>query len=80
MVLENENCCVDIKIENEGYRLCVENGEARVEKITISQDIPNLEHNEAQQLFFGMNNLIFPKPEFKNWLPLPFYIDSQDKF
>ena len=40
----------------------------------------DMEHLEAQRLFFGIEQTVLPDPQYKNWLPLPFYISTADTF
>jgi len=68
-------------IEEEAFEIRVSNGEVDVERIAAdSKEMTVLTHNEAELLFFGLQNMLNPKAEYKNWLPLPFFIDIPDTF
>jgi len=70
-----------VGIEGEAFRICVTDGAVSVEKMEgADTDHSNLTVNEAQMLLFGMQNLLNPKKEFKNWLPIPFFVDAPDEF
>lgn len=53
-----------------GVPSVVEGGESPIE----------LEHLQAERLFFAIDQLVLPDSRFNNWLPLPFNISSVDAF
>lgn len=70
-----------IRIEEESFKICVSSGNVSVEKaVNENADISCMTVNEAQMLLFGQQNLLNSKKEFKNWLPLPFFVDAPDEF
>lgn len=70
-----------VQIEEEIFAIQVQDGKVTVDTLECcEQEIPVLGHNEAQRLFFGMQTLLAPPAEYKNWLPLPFFIDTPDAF
>ena len=76
------------RIEEEAFCIRVKDGTVSVEKLCGAaadrmQDgkkLPGYTQNEAEMLFFGMQDMLMPKPEYKNWLPLPFCVDLPDTF
>lgn len=71
----------EFQIEEEAFRIQVNGGNVCVQKISADgKTLPEYTHNEAELLFFGMQNMLIPKTEYKNWLPLPFCIDLPDTF
>ncbi|MBR2951148.1 MAG: GNAT family N-acetyltransferase [Lachnospiraceae bacterium] len=72
---------VSLCIEEEAFHIIVNNGNVSVKKLDErNQEILKFTHNEAEMLFFGLQNLLIAPAEFKNWLPLPFFIDKPDAF
>lgn len=68
-------------IEEQVFKISVNDGNVCVEKLEEQkQEIPKFTQNEAEMLFFGLQNLAAGPAEFKNWLPLPFFIDKPDCF
>lgn len=68
------------RIEDEAFCMKVCDGAVCVEKIEPADTLPQYTQNEAEILFFGMQNMLIPKEEYKNWLPLPFCVDLPDTF
>ncbi len=73
------------RIENEAYRMLVQCGKVSVEKVgeqnlLADETIPKYSINQAEMLFFGLQNTLNPEETYKNWLPVPFFIDTPDKF
>lgn len=71
----------ELAIDGGVYRICVENGVPTVEAADApSENAIHLSHNQALQLFFGINSLVLPDARLKNWAPLPFGIDGPDTY
>ena len=70
---------VTVGIDGKNYTVTVENG---IPDVRISDKTPDLERtgNQAERLFFGLENLANLNPLLKNWIPLPFTIKSPDLF
>jgi len=72
---------VEFCVENEAFRICVQCGQVYIEKMCeVNEKIPKYTLNEAEMLFFGLQNTLNPKDEYKNWLPIPFFVDKPDLF
>lgn len=67
-------------IENEAFRILVEGGQVQVEKVSEQSSLPTYTINEAEILFFGLQTALHPSGEYKNWLPIPFFVDVPDIF
>ena len=72
-------------IENDAYRMLVQSGTVSVEKmreqrLLADETLPRYSVNQAELLFFGLQNTLNPQEAYKNWLPLPFFVDTPDKF
>ena len=68
-------------VGDEAFRICVADGRAQVDKLDAADgELPRYTQTEAEQLFFGMQDLLEPMEEYKNWLPLPFCVDLPDTF
>ncbi|MCQ2385481.1 MAG: GNAT family N-acetyltransferase [Clostridia bacterium] len=76
----NEDGSLALCIDGEEMCLTVQDGKAKVQK-GINGAVPlTLSGNEAEKLFFGLDNLLFPQEQVKNWTPLPFLIRTADEF
>lgn len=74
--LEDGEACV--RVDNQTVTIRVKDG---VPAVTEGGENPTeLEHLEAQRLFFGVEQTVLPDLRYKNWLPLPFYISTADTF
>ena len=74
--LEDGEAC--IRVDNQTVTIRVKDG---VPTVTEGGENPTeMEHMEAQRLFFGVEQTVLPDPRYKNWLPLPFYISTADTF
>lgn len=74
--LEDGEAC--IRVDNQTVTIRVKDG---VPTVTEGGENPTeMEHLEAQRLFFGVEQTVLPDPRYKNWLPLPFYISTADTF
>ncbi len=72
-------------IEDEAFRVLVEGGKVTVEKASEmdpseKEGIPAYTVNQAEMLFFGLQNTLNPTEAYQNWLPIPFFIDVPDIF
>lgn len=78
----------ELAIEGEAFCIRVADGGVRVETLgdaavcrrADGSALPQYTQNEAEMLFFGMQDLLCPREEYKNWLPLPFCVDLPDTF
>ena len=76
MALEDGEAC--IRVDNQTVTIRVKDG---VPTVREGGDNPiDMEHLEAQRLFFGLEQTVLPDPRYKNWLPLPFFISTADTF
>lgn len=74
--LEDGEACV--RVDNQTVTIRVKDG---VPAVTEGGENPTeMEHLEAQRLFFGVEQTVLPDLRYKNWLPLPFYISTADTF
>ena len=79
---------VEFGVENEAFRMKVHGGKVSVDKVgeldslteITRETIPTYTQNEAEMLFFGLQNTLTPQAAYKNWLPIPFFVDTPDKF
>ena len=69
-----------VEIEGQSYRISVKNGEPLVTKVNGEKAIERLNHMDAQRRFFELKCFIDIENAYKNWLPLPFFIDNPDTF
>ena len=76
MALEDGEAC--IRVDNQTVTICVKDGVPTVRE--GGENPTEMEHLEAQRLFFGVEQTVLPDPRYKNWLPLPFYISTADTF
>ena len=72
-------------VENDVFRILVQDGSVRVEKVDgenlpTDAPIPHYSANQAEMLFFGLQNALRPQEAYKNWLPIPFFVDVPDIF
>jgi len=67
-----------IGIDGQGYKITVKNAIPSVELCEKSEGA--LSHIEAEQFFFGIDTLLFPKCGQNNWFPLPLSCDGPDGF
>lgn len=76
MALEDGEAC--IRVDNQTVTIRVKDGVPTVRE--GGENPTEMEHLEAQRLFFGLEQTVLPDPRYKNWLPLPFYISTADTF
>jgi hypothetical protein len=78
----------EFRIEDEAFRVLIHDGEVHVQKIgevnspshLENEGIPTYTINQAEMLFFGLQNTLNPTETYQNWLPIPFFIDVPDIF
>ena len=66
-------------IDGKCILISVNNNKINVRCAAPDKNTKNLSHNEAERVFFELDGLL-SNGEYGNWFPLPFYIDSADKF
>lgn len=74
--LEDGEAC--IRVDNQTVTIRVKDGVPAVSE--GGENPTEMEHLEAQRLFFGVEQTVLPDQRYKNWLPLPFYISTADTF
>ncbi len=68
-------------IEGEGLKISVKQNVPTVEKVNeIPEGARSFTNIEAQRLFLQLKSFARPEREFRNWLPLPFFVDNGDQF
>jgi hypothetical protein len=75
----------EFRIEDEAFQLIVEGGKVSVEKLSEmhpseKEGILSYTVNQAEMVFFGMQNVLNPTDAYQNWLPIPFFVDVPDIF
>lgn len=70
--------CATVAIDGESYTVRVENN---VPSVSCGGEPElSLTKLEAEALFLGLESMVAMHPLFRNWLPLPFFMDSADHF
>ena len=66
-------------IDGECILISVKNNKVDVLDAVAGKDTKILSHNQAERAFFELDGFL-NNGDYGNWFPLPFYIDSADKF